>query len=217
MAYEVMTGTIGNGTCGINATDSLCFVAIGTTSDALVADASISFVGGPGVSLTPSTGLTNTESVTVAGDGFTPGDSVYAVECLETATTSAGCDTSSAVPMTVTPQGQLPSTYFKVVAGKIGTGSCGTSVANYASCIVEVANASGGDRGVATIDFVAPAVKASTAPVATRVSGPAVIGKSVTATVTGKNFTAVSKITGGAGSTVRVTSVTRTALHVKIH
>jgi hypothetical protein len=166
--------------------------------------------------LTPSTGLSNTQSVTVAGSGFTPGDNVFAVECLETATTAAGCDASTAVPMTVSPQGQLPSTYFKVVTGKIGTGSCGTSVANYADCIVEIANASGTDRGVATIDFIAPAVRASSAPVATRVSGPAVIGRSVAAVVIGKNFTAVSRVTGGAGSTVRVTSVARTALHVKI-
>jgi hypothetical protein len=215
-SFEVSTGTIGNGTCGISATDTLCFVTIGTTSGALVADASIGFTGGPGVSLTPSTGLSKGESVTVAGSGFTPGDSVFAVECLETATTSAGCDTSTAVPMTVSSQGTLPSTYFQVVTGKIGTGSCGTSVANYADCIVEIANAGGTDRGVATIDFVAPAVAASSAPVATHVSESAVIGRSVAAVVTGKNFTAVSKVTGGAGSTVRVTSVAKTALHVKI-
>ena len=212
--FSVLTGTIGNGTCGINATDSLCFVAIGTTSDALVADASIAFVGGPGVSLTPSTGLSDGQSVTVAGSGFTAGDTVYAVECLETATSEAGCDTSTATPLTVSSTGMLSSTYFKVVTGKIGTGTCGTSAANYASCIVEVANASGGDRGVATIDFVAPAV--ASPPVATRVSGTAVIGKSVTAVVIGRNFTAVSRVTGGAGSTVRVTGVASTAVHVKI-
>jgi hypothetical protein len=34
--------------------------------------------------------------------------------------------------------------------------------------------------------------------------------------VIGKNFTAVSKVTGGAGSTVRVTGVASTALHVTI-
>jgi hypothetical protein len=214
-SFGVITGTIGNGTCGISSSDSLCFVAIGTTSGALVADASIAFAGGPGVALTPSTGLSNSQSVTIAGSGFTAGDTVYAVECLATATTQAGCDTSTAVPMTVTFQGLLPSTYFKVVTGKIGTGSCGTSVADYADCIIEVANASGADRGVATIDFVAPAVKPSS-PVATRVSGPAVIGKSVAVVVSGRNFTAVSRVTGGAGSTVRVTGAASTAVHVTI-
>lgn len=215
-SFSVITGTIGDGTCGTSAADSLCFVAIGTTSDALVVDASIAFAGGPGVSLTPSTGLSNSQSVTVAGTGFTAGDTVYAVECLATATTEAGCDTSTALPMTVSSTGMLPSTYFKVVTGKIGTGSCGTTVANYADCIVEVANAGGTDRGVATIDFVAPAVTTPSLPVATRVSGPAVIGRSVAVVVIGKNFTAVSKVTGGAGSTVRVTGVARTALRVTI-
>jgi hypothetical protein len=215
-SFSAMTGTIGDGTCGISATDSLCFVAIGTTSDALIVDASIAFVGGPGVALTPSTGLSNTQSVTVAGSGFAPGDTVYAIECLATATTEAGCDTTTAAPMTVSSEGTLPSTYFKVVTGKIGTGSCGTTVANYADCVVEIANAGGTDRGVATIDFVAPAVKAPSSPVATRVSGPAVIGRSVAVVVIGKNFTAVSKVTGGVGSTVRVTGVASTALHVTI-
>jgi Neocarzinostatin family len=215
-SFAVIAGTVGNGTCGIGASDALCFVAIGTTSDALLADASIAFAGGPGVSLSPSTGLTNTQSVTLTGADFTAGDSVYAIECLATATTRAGCDTSTVVPMTVSPQGTLPSTYFKVVTGKIGTGSCGTSAADYAACIIEVANAGGTDRGIATMDFVAPAVTVSSSPVATRVSGPAVIGRSVAVIVYGKNFTTVSKVTGGAGSSVRVTGVSRTALHVTI-
>ena len=38
----------------------------------------------------------------------------------------------------------------------------------------------------------------------------------VAAVVIGKNFTAVSKVTGGAGSSVRVTGVASTALHLKI-
>ncbi len=215
-SFSVINGTIGDGTCGTSATDSLCFVAIGTTSDALIVEASIAFAGGPGVAVTPSTGLSNTQSVTVTGADFTPGDTVYAIECLATATTKAGCDTSTVVPLTVSSEGLLPSSYFKVVTGKVGTGSCGTTAANYADCIIEVANAGGTDRGVATIDFVAPAVKAPSAPVATRVSGPAVIGRSVAVVVIGKNFTAVSKVTGGAGSTVRVTGVARTALRVTI-
>ncbi len=214
--FSTRVGTVGDGTCGTGPTDSLCYVEIGTTSDALVVGASIAFVGGPGVSVSPSTNLSTTQSVTLTGVGFTPGDTVYAVECLATATTRAGCDTATAVPMKVSAQGDLPSTYFKVVTGKVGTGTCGTTVDNYAGCVIEVANATGGDRGVATIDFLGPAVRAATTPVATHVSGPAVVGRSVTVVVTGRNFTAVSRVTGGAGSTVRVTKVTRTALHLTI-
>lgn len=215
-SFVAATGTIGNGTCGTSATDALCFIAVGTTSGTLVADASIAFATGPGVSVTPSTGLTNGASLTITGANFTPGDSLYAVECLETATSEAGCDTSTATPITAGTTGDLPSTTFKVVAGTVGNGTCGTTATNYADCIIEVATLAGTDRGVATIDFAAPAVTPPPAPVATRVSGTAVIGKSVAAVVVGKNFTAVSRATGGAGSTVKVTSVASTAVHVKI-
>lgn len=214
--FSTRVGTVGDGTCGTGPTDALCYVAIGTTSDALVVEASIAFVGGPGVSVSPSTGLSTTQSVTLTGVGFTPGDTVYAVECLATATSRAGCDTATAVPMKVSAQGDLPSTYFKVVTGKVGTGTCGTTADNYAGCVIEVANATGADRGVATIDFLGPAVRAPSTPVATHVSGPAVVGRSVAVVVTGRNFTTVSRVTGGAGSTVRVTKVTRTALHLTI-
>ncbi len=215
-SFVVATGAIGNGTCGTSAADALCFIAIGTTSGTLVADASIAFATGPGVSVSPSTGLTNGASVTITGSNFTAGDSLYAVECLETATTEAGCDTSTATPITAGSTGALPSTTFKVVAGPVGNGACGTTATNYADCIIEVATVTGTDRGVATIDFVAPAVTPPPSPVATRVSGTAVIGKSVAAVVIGRNFTAVSRATGGAGSTVKVTGVASTAVHVKI-
>ncbi|MGA7835591.1 MAG: neocarzinostatin apoprotein domain-containing protein [Acidimicrobiales bacterium] len=215
-SFYVATGTIGNGTCGTSTADALCFIAIGTESGTLLADASMAFATGPGVSVTPSTGLTNGQSVTITGSNFTPGDSVYAVECLLTATTEAGCDTSTATPISVSATGALPSTTFKVATGAIGNGTCGTTATNYASCIIEVATLTGTDRGVSTIDFVAPAVATPPAPSATRVSGTAVIGKSVAAVVIGKNFMAVSKITGGAGSKVAVTGVASTALHVKI-
>ncbi len=215
-SFYVATGTIGNGTCGTSAADALCFIAIGTESGTLLADASIAFGTGPGVSVTPSTGLTNGQSVTITGSNFTAGDSVYAVECLLTATTEAGCDTSTATPITVSSTGTLPSTTFKVATGAIGNGTCGTTVTNYASCIIEVATLTGTDRGVSTIDFAGPAVATPPSPSATRVSGTAVIGKSVAAVVFGKNFTAVSKVTGGPGSTVSVTGVSSATLHVKI-
>lgn len=214
--FTVQTGTIGNGTCGTSATDALCFIAIGTTSGSLLAFTSIAFATGPGVSVTPSTGLTNGATVTLTGSDFTDGDSVYAVECLQTATSEAGCDTSTATPITVSSTGTLPSTSFKVVAGAVGNGTCGTTLANSDDCIIEVANLSGGDRGVATIQFTAPAIAIAPVPAATRVSGVAVIGRSVTAVVIGKNFTPVSRATGGAGSTVKVTGASSTAVHVRI-
>jgi hypothetical protein len=219
--FVVATGAIGTGSgagsCGTTAADANCFISVGSTATgANVAGASINFSTGPGVAISPSTGLTNGASVTITGSGFADGDSVYAVECLETATSEAGCDTSTATPIAVSSTGTLPSTTFKVVAGTVGTGTCGTTATNYDGCIIEVANLADTDVGFATIDFSVPAVTTVPAPSATRVSGTAVIGKSVAAVVIGKNFTAVSRVTGGAGSTIAVTGVASTALHVKI-
>ncbi|MFY9782782.1 MAG: neocarzinostatin apoprotein domain-containing protein, partial [Acidimicrobiales bacterium] len=204
--FDVATGTVGNGTCGTSAADAKCVISIGTTSGTLVAFSLFSFASGPGVAVSPSTNLANGQSVTITGSDFTPADDVYAVECLETATSEAGCDTGTATPITVGSTGALPSTSFKVVTGTVGNGSCGTSATNYDGCVIEVANLSGGDAGAATIDFVAPSVTVAPAPKATRVDGSAVAGKTVVISVLGRNFTAGPKITGHAGTTVTVLS-----------
>lgn len=216
-SFYVATGPIGNGTCGTSAADATCLISIGSTAtNSVVAYASISFATGPGVAVTPSTNLANNASVSITGADFTPGDSVYAVECLETATTEAGCDTGTATPITVSSTGTLPSTSFKVVTGAVGNGTCGTSATNYNSCIIEVANIQGTDKGAVTIDFVAPAVSASAAPTATRVDGFAIPGRTVDITILGKNFTAGPKIIGHAGTVVSVVSHTASKIVVKV-
>jgi hypothetical protein len=215
--YVVATGTIGNGTCGTSATDATCIISIGSIATGkLVTFATFSFASGPGLSVSPSTGLANGQAVTLSGSNFTPGDTLYAVECLATATTPAGCDTASATPVTASSTGTLPQTSFKVVTGAVGNGSCGTNATNYNGCIIEIANPTESDRADSNIDFVAPAVTAVPAPVAIRVTASAVPGASVAAAITGRNFTAVARITGAAGSTVSVTGVSKTVLRVKI-
>ncbi|HUZ42424.1 MAG TPA: neocarzinostatin apoprotein domain-containing protein, partial [Acidimicrobiales bacterium] len=119
--FSVRTGTIGNGTCGTSATDATCLISVATISPpATLAYATITFASGgsttttiptttttiptttttvassktPSVSVSQTTGLTNGASVSITGADFTPGDSVYAVECLATATGAAGCDTA---------------------------------------------------------------------------------------------------------------------------
>jgi len=215
--FYVATGTIGDGTCGTSATDATCLISIGSTAtNSVVAYASINFATGPGVEVSPSTNLANSASVSITGVDFTPGDSVYAVECLETATTEAGCDTGTATPITVSSTGTLPSTSFKVVTGAVGNGTCGTTTTNYNSCIIEVANIQGGDKGAATIDFAAPAISVSVAPSATRVDGFAIPGRTVDITILGKNFTAGPKIFGHAGTVVSVLSHTSSKIVVKV-
>jgi hypothetical protein len=158
--------------------------------------------------------LTNGEAVSISGVDFTPGDSVFAVECLATAVTEASCDTSTAQPITVSSTGTLPATSFKVVTGAIGDGTCGTSVKNYDGCIIEVANITGADKSFASIDFVAPKVTAA-APKATRVVGSAIPGRTVDLTIDGTNFTAGPTVRGHAGTVLSVLTHSSSKIVVK--
>ncbi len=190
--FYVQTGPIGNGTCGTSSTDLSCAIAIGTLSGTLVADAPITFAApsttpsGPTVTVTPSTGLANGQTVAITGAGFTPGDSVYALECLVGSTSQAGCDVATLTPITVNSDGTLPSTNFKVATGNVGTGTCGTTTADASGCIVAVANASGKDAGGAPITF---AVAAPTAPSIT-VTPAMGLKNGQSVTIAGSGFTA---------------------------
>jgi hypothetical protein len=114
----------------------------------------------PTLVVTPNANLTNSETVTVSGTGFTPNDEVYLVECLANSGGQSGCDIATATPVTISAEGVLPSTKFSVLTGTIGSGSgsgtCGTTASNLKSCAVSAGNASGGDSAVAPITFKAP-------------------------------------------------------------
>ena len=185
--FYVQTGPIGNGTCGTSAADSNCLIAIGTLTGTQIATAPISFAAaapaGPSVTVTPSTGLANGAKVTITGSGFKAGDSLFAVECLATATTSAGCDTAGATPITANPDGTLPSTTFTVATGTIGSGACGTTAANAAGCVISVSTAAGGDAGFAPISFAITAPTISVSPSTGLKNG-------TTVTITGSGFAA---------------------------
>jgi len=107
----------------------------------------------PKVIVTPSHSLRAGQTVKVAGHGFTPGDSVYIVECMATAKDSTGCDIATAAPATITAKGVLTPTKFKIVTGVVGNGTCGTTKANLKRCAISVGNVTGGDSGVARITF----------------------------------------------------------------
>jgi hypothetical protein len=125
--------------------------------------AAASAAGGPKLTVTPSTNLRNGEKVKVSGTGFKPGDSVYIVECLDTAKGESNCNILNTVPATISKSGVLPKSNFKVTTGKIGSGkgagSCGTAASNVKDCAVSVGNISGGDSAVFRIAFKAPAKK----------------------------------------------------------
>ncbi len=111
---------------------------------------------GPTVVVVPATGLHNREIVKVHGAGFKPKDLVFIVECLATAKGQKGCDTSNPISVTITAKGVLPVTKVRVVTGKIGSGTCGTTAKNLGSCAISVGNISGHDTASARIVFKKP-------------------------------------------------------------
>jgi hypothetical protein len=171
-AFNVKTETsIGGSTCGTVATDlSNCIVEVANMSDTDAAAAPITFAvpvatttttttappvnhGPRTLHVAPTTKLTNGSKVKVSGTGFKVGDHVYVVECLATSTSQAGCDLKTLKAVTITGSGVLRAFSFKVVTGKIGTGTCGTKASNLKSCSISVANASKGDSARVRIAF----------------------------------------------------------------
>ena len=110
----------------------------------------------PKLTVVPVKGLKNHSTVKVSGSGFTPGDSLYVVQCIWKAPGAAGCSIASATPVTASSTGTFSGLKFKVVTGKIGNGKCGTKKSNLSNCEVSAGNASGGDSAVARITFVLP-------------------------------------------------------------
>jgi hypothetical protein len=108
---------------------------------------------GPKLKVTPSTNLKNGETVRVSGTGFQKGDTVYVVECLVSAKGGGQCNELGATPATVTSSGTLPITKFKVITGKIGGGTCGTTAANLKKCAISVGDAEGKDTASFPIVF----------------------------------------------------------------
>lgn len=181
--FTVTTGIYGTTTCGTTSSDlSNCVIEVATITQSDNGDAPITFAlssstttttspsgttttttptttttvvssTGRKVKATPSTNLHSGQRVTVTGSGFTPGDHVYVIECLRTATGQKGCDVATLKAVTVSSSGRLPSTAFKVVTGKIGNGRCGTSAATANKCDISVGNAAGKDAAKAPISF----------------------------------------------------------------
>jgi predicted dienelactone hydrolase len=73
----------------------------------------------------PTTGLTNGQTVTVEWRGYTPGKVVNVIQCVEESSNSgaAGCDLNHGKVLIPDPTGS-GSTTLPVVAGTVGTGVC---------------------------------------------------------------------------------------------
>ncbi len=111
----------------------------------------------PRLFVTPYLNLHNGERVAVRGTGYTPGITVYVVECLVSAKGANSCNILHAVPATITKTGLLPRTFFTVSTGKVGTGKsaryCGTNAHNLKLCDVSAGNATGSDSAIKPIVF----------------------------------------------------------------
>jgi Neocarzinostatin family len=173
-SVTLVTGTISAtatpSTCGTVSTDlSNCAIVVSTnppSADAAIMPITFALpsptttttkppvkVGPRKFHVAPVKNLKNGSKVRVSGTGFKPGDQVYVIECLATSTSEAGCDLKTLHPVKITAKGVLPAFNFKVVTGKIGTGTCGTKASNLKSCSISVANASKGDSARTRIAF----------------------------------------------------------------
>jgi len=168
--FKVVTGTVGSGTCGTTSSDLTCIVEVADQAQTNTAAAPITFampvattttttttppvkIGPRRFHVAPVKNLRNGSRVRVSGTGFKPRDQVYVVECLAKSTSQAGCDLKTLHPVKITARGVLPAFNFKVVNGRIGTGTCGTKASNLRSCSISVANASKGDSARTRIAF----------------------------------------------------------------
>jgi len=175
-SVTVVTGTISSTatvtTCGTSSTDlTNCAIVVSTnppSSDAALFPITFALpspttttttttlpakIGPRKFHVAPVKNLKNGSKVRVSGTGFKPGDQVYVIECLATSTSEAGCDLKTLHPVKITAKGVLPAFNFKVLTGKIGTGTCGTKASNLRSCSISVANASKGDSARTRISF----------------------------------------------------------------
>lgn len=139
-------------------------LALATLGIAWTSIATASGATSPKIVVTPSLKLHNKEVVHVHGTGFTPGDTVYIVQCLRNAKGQGQCyvpTSLSALPkgILVTSSGALPNTRFVVRTGKIGSGTCGTVKTNLTRCDVSAGNAAGTDSTSAPITFTLPTKK----------------------------------------------------------
>ena len=132
-------------------------VALALGSLILTAPALAATKKAPRLFIAPSGGVRSGQVVKVRGVGFPPHDTVYLPECLVTATNQNGCNVPGIPPsVTIDAKGSFGWTKFKVVSGKIGSGTCGTTKADLKNCAISAGNAAGKDSATLRITFLAP-------------------------------------------------------------
>ncbi len=187
--FIARAGTIGNGTCGTDASDLACLLVLADVSpggsiEGTPATLPITFVL-PAAKVSPSTKLVPSQPVSVTGTGFPAGQHVLVTECnanvRNPAVGAAACDVSTSsgpgAPTVATAgaTGALSATAFETETGVVGTigvgsspGTCGT-VPTDTSCDVAVWEVTGtgpsgpvlGDGVILPVTFTLPTLSAS--------------------------------------------------------
>src|SRR5579862_3939397 len=107
---------------------ALCLAAIGVAAGAALVPASQSLAAtAPSLSLNPSSGLHDGESVTVTGSHFAPNKTYYMLQC--SGSTEAECAIGSLVNGSTSASGAF-TTSFTVHTGAIGSGTCNATSTN---------------------------------------------------------------------------------------
>jgi Neocarzinostatin family len=113
----------------------------------------------PTVVVKPDTGLAKQANVHVSGQHYKAeaGQTVYVVECVNTATNANGCDIAGVETATITATGSLPSTKIRVFEkftnGGGTTSKCNASGTATGGCVIEVASQSQAPLGASPISF----------------------------------------------------------------
>jgi Neocarzinostatin family len=137
----------------------------------------------PTVSVNPSTGLLDDQSVTVAGADFTPDAELVVIECQTSgAADGSGCDFETGILLNADDAGTFSTTYnvTRVIQGTDGPVDCAGSGA----CVLEAANVDQTEVATTPIAFAKVRIK----PVTLQVSPASHLTDGQSVTVTGKNL-----------------------------
>jgi hypothetical protein len=188
--FTVHKGAVGNGSCPPAKAGNTCYLVLTTDqnlSAAKTAAAPISFVP-PAVTVTPSNGVKNGDSVMVSGTGFAPSTGVFAVECAPSGSSAppaeADCDGDTLGTGETDASGGFSGVRMMVHTGAVGDKTCGAGGSCDIVVTTSVTDPDASDSGIGTFTFAAAAGPMITLDPSTNVT----IGGHIT--VSGSGFAA---------------------------
>jgi hypothetical protein len=148
----------------------------------------------PELTVSPSTGLTNGQTITLTGSGYKPGSSVFGLQCSGSTPSREACDTSAVKTITVGADGSFTES-FTVKTGKIGNGTCDAGD----TCVMAVSDPSGVGDNTPIVFAAAASASAAEAPAATAPEASTPEADAETTTETAEGSTTVTSVNAGSG------------------